>query len=79
MLPRGGNGHPVDVLPRLDRAGDALHTVVGNLRNPHLAPLGMAATDSPEGGLDGIQKGIVPVQEDQPAFPQVLEDLAFCL
>ena len=76
---RRGNGQMVNVLRRLHRAGDSLHTVVGHLGDAGLAVLRLAAADSAEWDVHGVQQGIVSVEDSQSALLQMRENLAFRL
>ena len=73
------DGQGIAVLLRHHRAGDALHAVVGDLLDAGLAVLGLAAAHGAEGSLDGVQQGVVAVQDRQSALLEILKNLALGL
>ena len=62
-----------------DGAGDARHTVVRHVRHPDVAVLGPAAADRPEGQVQRVQQGVVPVEHRQALRLQIFKDLALGL
>ena len=79
VLAGGRDAQSVGILRGGHGAGDAVHTVVHDIMDPHLAVLALAAADDPLGQSHGIQQGVVSVQDRQAVFLQMVKDLALGL
>ena len=75
MLAGGGDGEAVLPLGRREAAGDAVHPVVSDLPHPVGAVLPLAAAQGLEGRRQGVEEGVVPVEDDGAAGAEVLQDL----
>ena len=84
----GGIGHvlswsrdcqSIAVLSGGHRAGDPLHPVVRDLRDPYVAIGDWPHRMVRKGSSQALQQSVVPVQDGQPAGAQVLKDLALGL
>ena len=68
MLSGGGNGQGVDTLFRDHLAGDALHTVVRDVRHPDVTVLRLAAADGGKAAFHRVQQRVVAVEDQGAAF-----------
>ncbi len=62
-----------------DGAGNSRYAVVGHVYHPDGAVLRPAAADGPEGQVQGVQQGVIPVKDRQSLRLQVLKNLALGL
>ena len=62
-----------------DGAGNSRYAVVGHVHHPDGAVLRSAAADGPEGQVQGVQQGVIPVKDRQSLRLQVLKNLALGL
>ena len=56
-----------------DGAGNSRYAVVGHVYHPDGAVLRPAAADGPEGQVQGVQQGVIPVKDRQSLRLQVLK------